>query len=792
MERLPSSGIFLDRNNAGIGKSPLRSEDERLLRGKGNFSDDLSFPSQAYAVMVRSHLAHARIMSIDKAAALAAPGVLAVLTGADLLEDGLRSIAHHPPTGGGVDIKLVNHDGSAIYVSPHFALPADKTRFVGEPIVMVVAQSVQHAKDAAELVHVDYQSLLAVTGTIAAAEADAPKVWEDASANVCVDAVVGDKAQADAAFTRAKYVVSFKSWIQRVTAVHLEPRAAIGSYDPESGFYTLYAGGGGVVRPRQELANILGVPPEQVRVVSGDVGGNFGPRSAFPPEFALVAWAARRLGRPVKWTCERGDAFLGDFQGRDLAAEAELALDENGRFLAMRGSNLSNVGAHTISFIPLLKGLQSMSSVYQVSAVDFRARAVHSNTPATFPYRSAGRPEAMYIMERLIDLAARESGIDRVELRRRNLIPESAMPFKNPFGIKYDSGAYEQSMDAALLLGDWDGFPARRAEALQRGHFRRGIGVANYIEITGGFPRERAEITVLPEGRIDIVIGTLSSGQGHETSFCQLVTEWLGVPLDKVRLITGDTKRVSAGGGTHSARSMRLAGIVIANAVKVIVDKSSRLAAHVLEAAFEDIELSEGRFVVKGTDRSIGLFELAGIAAIDPNLPEDLRGALEGVGDETVLVPGFPYGCHVCEVEIDIETGVVEIVRYAAVDDVGRAINPMILHGQTHGGIAQGVGQALWEQCVYDPDSGQLLSGSLADYVLPRADNFPFFDTEISEVPSTTHPFGIRGGGEGGTTPALGVVINAIVDALAEFGVKHIEMPATPDRVWRAISPAQS
>ena len=397
----------------------------------------------------------------------------------------------------------------------------------------------------------------------------------------------------------------------------------------------------------------------------------------------------------------------------------------------------------------------------------------------------------MYVMERLIDLAACESGIDRVELRRRNLIPESAMPFKNPFGIKYDSGAYEQSMDAALLLGDWDGFPARRAEALQRGHFRRGIGVANYIEITGGFPRERAEITVLPEGRIDIVIGTLSSGQGHETSFCQLVTEWLGVPLDKVRLITGDTKRVSAGGGTHSARSMRLAGIVIANAVKVIVDKSSRLAAHALEAAVGDIELSEGRFVVKGTDRSIGLFELAGIAAVDPNLPEDLRGALEGVGDETVLVPGFPYGCHVCEVEIDIETGVVEIVRYAAVDDVGRAINPMILHGQTHGGIAQGVGQALWEQCVYDPDSGQLLSGSLVDYVLPRADNFPFFDTEISEVPSTTHPFGIRGGGEGGTTPALGVVINAIVDALAEFGVKHIEMPATPDRVWRAIHSAQ-
>ena len=430
-----------------------------------------------------------------------------------------------------------------------------------------------------------------------------------------------------------------------------------------------------------------------------------------------------------------------------------------------------------------------MTSVYRIPAAHVRARAVLSNTPPTTPYRSAGRPEVIFVLERLIDLAALHHGFDRVELRRRNLIPESAMPFANPLGLAYDSGAYEKAMSAALALGDWNGFPARRDAARRRGRLR-GIGVANYVEVTSGFPTERVEITVRPEGRIDAVIGTLSSGQGHETSFAQLLVEWLGVPFDSVRLVTGDTDIVSEGGGSHSGRSMRLASIVMGAASQAVVAKGKNIAAHVLEAAQADIEFNAGTFTVKGTDRSIGIFDAAA-AAVGRGVPEALRGPLAAAHTETVRVGGFPYGCQVCEVEVDPETGGVEVVRLAAVDDVGRAINPLILHGQTHGGVAQGLGQALLEECCYDAGSGQLLSASFMDYAMPRADCFPKFETSLSEVPSTTHPLGIRAGGEGGTTPALAAVINAVVDALAELGVTHIEMPATPERVWRAIRAAR-
>ena len=543
------------------------------------------------------------------------------------------------------------------------------------------------------------------------------------------------------------------------------------------------------MRQKRELALILGVDEGAVRVVSRDVGGNFGTKNSFFPEFVLVVWAAKRLGRPVKWTCERQEAFLSDYQGRDLTVAAELALDAQGNFLALRSSNLSNAGAHSVSHVPLSKGASLMTSVYRIPAAHVRARAVLSNTPPTTPYRSAGRPEAIFVIERLIDLAALHHGFDRVELRRRNLIPESALPFANPLGITYDSGAYEKAMSAALALGDWNGFPARRDDARRRGRLR-GIAVANYVEVTSGFPTERAEITVRPEGRVDAVIGTLSAGQGHETSFAQLLVDGLGVPFESVRLITGDTDVVSEGGGSHSGRSMRLASIVMSKASEAIVAKSKEIAAHVLEAAQADIEFHAGTFTVKGTDRSIGIFEAAA-AALGEGVPEALRGPLAAAHSETVRTGGFPYGCQVCEVEVDPETGVVEVVRVAAVDDVGRAINPMILHGQTHGGIAQGIGQALLEECRYDAESGQLLSASFMDYAMPRADCFPGFATELSEVPSTTHPLGIRAGGEGGTTPALAAAVNAIVDALGELGITHIEMPATPERVWRAIRAAQ-
>ena len=519
-----------------------------------------------------------------------------------------------------------------------------------------------------------------------------------------------------------------------------------------------------------------------------DVGGNFGTRGGFNPEFAIVAWAARRVGQPVKWTGDRSEYFSSDHQARDLAVTAELALDKDGTFLAMRGSNLVNQGAYALAFGSLNKGVEIMSSIYHVPSVFFRARAALTNTAPTRPYRSSGRPEVMFVMERLIDLAARQSGIDRIELRRRNLVPESMMPYTNPFGMVYDSGAYHRVMERVLEIADWDGFPARREAARARGKCR-GIGVANYVDTATGAPRERAEITVKPEGNgmIEIVVGTVSQGQGHETSFAQLVTEWLGVPLDSVHLVTGDTDRVSVGGGAHSGRALRLASIVMLNASNIIIEKGLRIAGHLLEAATPDLEFASGQFRVKGTDRAVGLFEVARAAETRADLPEDLRGPLKGEGDETVNIASFPYGSHVCEVEVDPETGRTEIVRYSAVDDCGRAINPLIVHGQIHGGIVQGVGQALWEQIVYDRHTAQLLTGSFMDYAMPRADLLPFFNTELSEVPCPTHPLGMRPAGEGGTTPALGVVINAIVDALAEFGVTHVEMPATPERVWRAI-----
>jgi carbon-monoxide dehydrogenase large subunit len=528
-----------------------------------------------------------------------------------------------------------------------------------------------------------------------------------------------------------------------------------------------------------------------VHVTAWEVGGNFGTRNAIFPEFPLVVWASKRLGRPVKWTASRSEAFLSDYQGRDLSAEVELALDADGKFLAVRGTNRLNSGAYPTTFVPLIKGVELMTGVYDIPAAHFCAQAVITNKPPINNYRSSGRPEAMFLLERLIDIACREHGFDRIEIRRKNFIPMIGEGYTNALGLPYDCGAYDKVMTKALELAGWDGFEARRKEAAARGRLR-GIGISNYLELTGGYPRERTEITVHPEGRIDMVIGTLSSGQGHETSFAQLLVDWLGAPVDSVKLITGDTARVSEGGGSHSARSMRMAGIVIGKASDEIAARARAIVGHVLGENAEDVKLEDGRFGVAGVNRSFDVFEIAGLAFTDDSLPDDLKGPLAAVSDETVHLGAFPYGCHVCEVEIDPESGALELVEYAAVDDVGRAINPLILRGQSHGGAVQGIGQALWEHMAYAPDTGQLQAGSFLDYAMPRAHRLPDFKVAISEVPSPRNKLGVRGGGEGGTTPALAVVVNAVVDALSPLGITHIEMPVTSERVWRAILAAKA
>jgi carbon-monoxide dehydrogenase large subunit len=770
-----------------IGEPVRRREDLRLVTGRGCYTDDQNLPGQAYAAMVRSPHAHAIIRSIGTSEALAVPGVIAVLTGHDLRQDGLKPIPNKTFSWHPAEIPLINTDGSPAYHAPDFPLPIDKTRFVGEAVAMVVAETVAAAKDGAERVAVDYRALPCVTRAVDAVKPGAPLLHDDNATNTCIDAEVGEAEATRAAFARAAHVVKIKTWVPRVAGSPMEPRAAIGDYDPATGRYAIYTCNGSTLRLRKDLAIVLDVPEDDVRLVIRDVGGNFGTRGAIFAEQPLVAWAARRIGRPVKWTSDRSEALLSDYQGRDLAVEAELALDADGNFLAMRGDNVGNLGAHTGNFSMVQKGVEIMSSIYRVPAAHFRARCVMSNTAPTRPYRSAGRPEVMFVMERLIDLAARQFGFDRIELRRRNLVSQQELPYRNPFGMVYDSGAYHDVMEKALALADWSSFPVRKAEARRQGKYR-GIGVANYVDTATGIPRERAELTVHPDGSVDLVIGTVSNGQGHETSFAQLLNEWLGVPIDNVRLITGDTDIVKVGGGTHSGRGMRLASIVIFKASGMIIEKGRQVAALLLQEKPDAIEFRDGLYTGKTAGGAISLAEVAAAMSARADLPAELRGPLAGECDETINVAAFPYGCHVCEVEIEPETGCVEIVRHTTVDDVGRAVNPLIIHGQTHGGIAQGVGQALLEQCFYDAGSGQLISGSFMDYAIPRADVLPFYTTEISEVPSTTHPLGIRPAGEGGTTPALAVVTNAIVDALAEFGVQHIELPATPERIWRAMN----
>jgi len=772
-----------DRLFKAIGQPLERKEDERLLTGQGRFTDDFSLPGQLWAVMVRSPHPHARIVAIDASEALALPGVRAVYTGADCARDGLKPINHSPVPSTQFDLKLTGRGGTPVFVGPHRLLPADRVRHVGEALAMVVAETREQAAAGADAVMVDYEALPWVADTAAAAEPGAPRVWDDLPDNVLVDATFGDIAATDAAFAAAAHVVTMKTHIARVTGVPLEPRAALGHYDAATGRYTLYAGSGGAVRQKREVADVLGVDAKTIRVLSYDVGGNFGTRNRLYVEFGLVLWASRQLGLPVKFRAERSESFLTDYQGRDLVTEVSLAIDQDGKFLALRADNLSNVGACCVSLSPLSKGSGLITGSYDIPVATLRARAVFSNTMCTQAYRSSGRPEVTFAIERLVDKAAREIGIDRIELRRRNLVRADQFPYLNAVGSSYDSGEYEINMDRALQLGDWPGIAQRRAEALARGKLL-GVGFANYVESSIGTPKERADVIVHAR-TIEVVIGTQPSGQGHETSFAQVTADLMGLPFDCVFITIGDTDIVSAGGGTHSGRSLRHASTVIALGVQDLIEKGRRLAAHVWRVAAAEVGYEAGRF--SGPGATLGWFELAAHAG-DPTLPEDLRGGLKVRRDNEMHTPVFPNGACICDVEIDPETGGIEITRYATVDDVGRCINPLIVHGQTHGGIAQGVGQALWEQCFVDPHSGQPLMGSLMDYGMPRFDNLPAFTNEIAEVLSPTNPFGVKAGGEGGTTGALAVVMSAIEDALVnEYGPLDISMPATPAKIWTAI-----
>lgn len=773
---------------AMIGQSPRRKEDDRLLRGQGRYADDNVAVGQAVAFMLASPHAHAEIRSIGCAAALAAPGVIAVLTGADWLADGLGPIPHNLGFSSPPDIALQNSDSSEKYIARHFPLPADKARHVGQPVVMVIAETLAQAKDAAELVDVEYAALPPIVDTAGAMDKTAPTVWNDHGSNIAIDAGVNDPAPVEAAFAAATHVVRLRTPVTRVTGVPMEPRAAVGDYT--DGRYTLQTTAGGVIRLQNELCTIFGEEKEAVRVIIRDAGGSYGPRNAMYVEHPLVLWAARRLGRPVKWTADRTECMLTDYQARDLVVDAELALDAEGRITGFRTFNISNVGAHSTSWLPLIKGIGISTGLYDIEAAFARAVGVQTNTPPTYPYRSAGRPEVMFVLERLIDLAAAETGLDRLEIRRRNLIPADAMPFTNAFGMIYDSGDYPAAMEKAVTLSDWTGFSTRRKCARENGRLR-GIGIANYADLSTGYPREWTEIDIHPDGVIEVHIGTMATGQGHETSFGQVIAETLQAPFEAIQVRYGDTDRVKEGGGSHSGRSMRMGAIVICDASEKLIERGRRLASHLLEAAASDIEYAEGVYTVAGTDRSVGLFEIAAAARERADLPEDLQGRFMEESEIHMPLAVIGSGCHVCEVEIDPETGIVDVVDWTAVDDVGRAINPMTLDGQTHGGVLQGLGQALMENCGYDPDTGQMVGATFLDYALPRAADVPAFRTALIEVPSPSNPLGIKPGSEGGTAVAPAAIANAIVDALSEYGVTHIDLPATPEKVWNKIRNSQ-
>ena len=769
----------------GIGQPVTRFEDPRLLRGQGRFIHDEYLPGQAYLVFVRSPHAHAAIRAIDASAARAAPGVLGVYTSEDLNRDRVGTTA--------VTLKRSRPDGSPMFWKAHPGLAEGRVRHVGDPVAVVVAETLMQARDAAEMVAVDYADRPSVTATAKAALPGAPAVWDECPDNVCNVFEVGNRALTDAAFANAAHVVKRNYVISRLHSQYLEPRGALGAYDAGEDRYTLHADCQYPHRVREVLArNIFGIPEHRIRVVSRNVGGAFGGKGWAYVEHRLVLWLARKLGQPVKWTCERGEALLADEHARDCVSEAELALDANGKFLALRVHNTSNLGAYVSSdrqLLPTFSNLGSLVGVYAIAAAHARVSGVFTNTNSIAPYRGAGRPEATYILERLVDDAARLLGIDRVELRRRNLLPPSAMPYKTALTFTYDCGEFEKNLDQALALGDAAGFAARREEARLRGRLR-GLGITNAIERAAAPGMEYAEIRFEPGGTATLLLGSKDIGQGHATTFRQIACERLGLAPEDLHYIEGDTDQVAYGTGSFGSRSVAIGGSALAAAADKIIAKGRRIAAHLLEAGEADISFSEGRYSIAGTDRGVGLKEVARAAYTQGALPAGLAPGLIENGSFSPTAETFPNSCHLCEVEIDPDTGVVELVNYAVVDDVGTVINPLTLKGQVHGGIVQGVAQILMERIVYDPESGQLLTGSFMDYAMPRASDICAIDVGSNPVPTTRNPLGAKGAGEAGTVGALHAAMSAILDALEPLGVRDLEMPATSERVWRAIQMA--
>jgi carbon-monoxide dehydrogenase large subunit len=712
------------------------------------------------------------------------PGVLGVFTGADCVADSLGAIPHDPLPKTKFDMKLHGPGGGEIFIGPHLLLPHDKARHVGEAVAMVVAETQAQAFDAAEAVTIEYEELPCVIHSEDAMKPGTPAVWDQVRDNILVDTRFGNAAETDRILANAPHVVSMAFHIDRVTGAPMEPRVTVAKYDRDHDRYTIHAGSGGAVRQKRELAEVLGVDPEKIRVLSYDVGGNFGTRNRVYIEFGLVLWAARKLGRPVKYKATRSECFISDYQGRDLVTRLELGLDERGRFLALRATNISNAGAHCVSLSPLSKGAGLITGSYDIPVASLRAVSVFTNTVPTQAYRSSGRPEVTFAIERLIDIAARKLGIDRVTLRRRNLVRPKSMPYRNAVGMRYDSGRYEDNMEIAMRLADWDGFKSRRREAKKRGKLL-GLGLANYVESSIGAPKEQTRINVRPDRRVEVVIGTQPAGQGHETSFAQVIADLIAVPIESVQIILGDTDIVKAGGGTHSGRSMRHAATVFSLAAGELIARGKRATAAVLDTTLDHVDFSDGRFAARESNRSFDFLELAQ-EMTRHKMPDDLSAGLAVVTDNEMHDPVFPNGCAICEIEIDPESCDLRLTRYTSVDDVGRCINPLIVDGQTHGAIVQGVGQALWEQCAIDA-SGQPLCGSFMDYGMPRSDRLPSFVTKIVEVLSPTNPLGIKAGGEGGTTAAPAVIVSAIVDALAPYGIDDIKMPVTPYRIWQAI-----
>jgi len=767
----------------GVGQPVPRKEDPTLLRGLGRYTDDLNLPGQAYGVMVRSRVAHGVLKGIDTAEAAAMPGVLGIYTGADMIAAGIGLM----PKG----LVFKNRDGSDMPKPDQRPLTVDKVRFVGDPVAIVVAETQKQAKDAAEAVFVDIDALPAVTDAIEAAAPGAPLLYDGVPNNIILDYHFGDADKVAAAFASAAHVTTLKLRNSRVIVSQMEPRSAIGAFEAETGRWVLRLGCQGALPMRDLLTVPLKAEKKSVRVLTGNVGGSFGMKSSVYPEYVAALHAAKVLGRPVKWTDERSESFLSDSHGRAHDMECSLALDKDGRFLAVRLNGYGNLGAYLSNATPqppTLNAVKNTIGVYRTPLLEVSTKCVFTNTTPVGPYRGAGRPEGNYYMERLIDAAAQELGIDRVELRRRNHIQPDQIPYTTPSNNVYDSGDFPALLDDALALADWDNFSERRKESRARGKLR-GRGIGHYLEVTAPVSNEMGGIRFDDDGGVTIITGTLDYGQGHASPFAQVLSQYLGIPFDRIRLLQGDSDELIAGGGTGGSKSLMASGSAIVEASDVVIDNGRKIAAHVLEAAVADIEFSAGRFSIVGTDRGIGIMELAAKLRGGLKLPEGVPHTLDAKLIGKAAPSAFPNGCHVAEVEVDPETGIAEVVRYTMVNDFGVVINPLLVEGQAHGGIVQGIGQALRESVVYTED-GQPLTGSYMDYALPRASDAPLPAHGSHPVPAQTNLLGAKGCGEAGCAGALPSVMNALVDALREVGVTHIDMPATPLRIWEAIQAA--